>query len=245
MSFWETVGANFVAGAGVALLVAGLAWGVTDSYARKKEAERGRHERNLDAARELSTVMGRFFGAWKAWNHSMELGPGLTSRGPTSDLRRELTARASDVEGAYEALLYRIAIEHRLSADDRAALWAMRFALKQLRYSMREDVPLQWWRSDIHPKREGKDGYNDYLAFKTLVARVASILVDADPRIGPPSLKERSEAITEITGPGTHLLGSEKFSRWITGDPTRSLPANAWVRVAEALKRPGVEPEPD
>ena len=92
-----------------------------------------------------------------------------------------------------------MAVEHRLAATDRVALWSLRFALKELRQAIRGDVPLGWWRTDNPTLPESHLGALKYLAFKDLAARVASIFVDPKSQKGLPAADERRDALTAVT----------------------------------------------
>ncbi len=109
----------------------------------------------------------------------VETAAGPASRQPGDEQVAGLLADAAAAEGGYESLMVRIALEHDLTRDEQAAAWCLRFAFKQLRYAVRENRPLQWWRSDFRNEPQVSSGYREYLAFKSLVPRVARILVEA------------------------------------------------------------------
>jgi hypothetical protein len=215
------VGGNILAGTVVAIVVATIAWLGTDRFARRLEDAKARHERHLAAAEELYAAYGQFFATWKAWEFAR--GRSRTNKGEVSvEVRQGLLAQAAQVEGQYESLIVRVALEHRLSPDDRTALWALRFALKELRRAIRDDAPLGWWRTD-DPALPGEHaGALRYSAFKDLTATVASMLVDADTQSAFPSTTERSAALAEITA----TLSPEDPSR-----PTR-LTSHQWHQVS-------------
>ncbi|WP_181309621.1 hypothetical protein [Nocardioides campestrisoli] len=189
---------DIVAGSAVALVVAAIAWFGTDRFARRQEAARARHERSLAAAEELYAVYGGFFATWKAWEFARGRDRAEVDRVP-AELRQELLEQAAEVEGRYESLVVRTALEHRLAVTDRTGLWALRFGLKELRTAIREDAPLGWWRTDDPATPEHHLGARKYVAFKALTARVAQLLVDADPRDRPPAATERADALAAIT----------------------------------------------
>lgn len=79
-------------------------------------------------------------------------------------------------------------------------------AFKELRYAIRDDRQLAWWRSDTHGP---SDGFREYRAFKILMAAVAMILTNADsdilratdrPKSGEDPLQSRLESLSQITG---------------------------------------------
>ena len=81
---------NFVAGVGIAVVVALLAWLVTDRYAAARQAQAARQARNLAAAEELYTVYGHFFAAWKGRGEHLQ----------TERWRRRGSSIRARVEGA-------------------------------------------------------------------------------------------------------------------------------------------------
>jgi hypothetical protein len=218
VDFWSATLSNFVAGVGIAVVVALLAWLVTERYAAVRQAQAARQERNLAAAEELYTVYGHFFAAWKAWEHLKRRDGGDASDSSYAQRQRELLALASQAEGAYESLIIRISLEKALTDNDRRALWALRFALKQLRYAIRDDRLLDWWRSDGPPASARAAGFRDYQAFKSLVLRVASILVDRKRSATPPSPAERARSLALITGTGFELTGTMRGYRTLRDD---------------------------
>lgn len=65
-------------------------------------------------------------------------GPSRDTSHPVSDERlSELIWEAAAVERDYEVFTIRVVLEHDLSEDQKAALWCLRFPLKELRYAMR------------------------------------------------------------------------------------------------------------
>jgi hypothetical protein len=233
MSFLQTTLSQFLAGVGVAVIVVAFAWLVTDRFAARRARAQARQQRSLAAAEELYRVYGQFFGVWKQWEHAKRK-PDSSAAGP-AEVRGRLLGEAGQVEGSYESLLVRIAMEQPVGAEDRAALWAMRFALKQLRYAIRQDRALGWWRSDIHPSDAGREGYRQYQAFKSLSTRVATILVAADPFGPAPAYEEGARCLHDVTGGGAFLA---PWLAEVGAVPDGSgLPKDAWATVAEALHR--------
>src|SRR4051812_23242821 len=112
---------NILAGCVVAIVVAVIAWLGTERFAQHQEAARARHERDLAAAEELYGVYGQFFATWKAWEFARGRRP--NDKGAViSQVRLDMLAQAAQVEGRYESLIVRLALEHRLSSADRTAL---------------------------------------------------------------------------------------------------------------------------
>jgi hypothetical protein len=220
MDMGEVLG-NIVAGSVVAVVVAVIAWLGTGRFASRQEAARARRQRDLAGAEELYGVYGQFFECWKAW--AFARGRPADKGVVKEELRQELLEHAAKVEGRYESLIVRAALEHQLGPDARMALWSLRFALKELRGAIRDDVPLGWWRTDDPSQPDMHAGAQKYSAFKGLTARVASIFVDADPRSSIPSAAERSSALSAITAtmspdaspPGSRLRGAQWHKAWV------------------------------
>ena len=163
-------------------------------------------------------MYGQFFAAWKAWEH-FKRRDGDDAGGSSYEKGwRELLTLASEAEGAYESLIIRVSLERSLTDNDRRAMWALRFALKQLRYAIRNDQLLDWWRSDGPPASARAAGFRDYQAFKSLVLRVASILVDQKRSATPPSPAERARSSALITGTGFELTGTMRGYRKLRTD---------------------------
>jgi hypothetical protein len=233
VGFWETVGANALAGIAVAIIAASLALLVTDRYAAAREEAQARRERDLAAAAELYQILGRFFATWKVWEfHS------LGDARPVSEQRHsELISEAAAAEGAYEAFIVRVVLENDLSYDQRTALWCLRFALKQLRYAMRQGKPLRWWRSDIHGPRDL--GYREYQAYKELVSIVARILTEPGQRNTRSHEIDRAAALKEVTGNGKGFTDTKHFADLLAKErqAPRSQSPSKWVLLAEQLGR--------
>lgn len=124
----------------------------------------------------------------------------------------------------YETFVVRVSLEQELSLEDRAAMCGLRIALKQLRYAIRDDRPLRWWRSVHTP---------EYEAFKKLMSRVAGILVDPNGSTSRPTRQSRTKAIAEITGNAAPLL--QQLSRSSTDTTPRAADDRPpdWVILAD------------
>jgi hypothetical protein len=235
MGFWESFGSNFLAAAlsGVLIAVTALllARTVTEKYTSALADKRARHERNLAAAEELYRVYDRFFVAWKSWEYHSRTSSKRVSPAASADRRNQLISDAAAAEGMYEAFVVRMSLEQELSPEDRAAMCCLRTALKQLRYAIRDDQPLRWWRSKRSP---------EYEAFKKLMPRVAGILVDSEGLTSRPTSEARTSAIAEITGNAHAFLGLPQLSSANTSGP---MPRTAggqvpdWVVVADLACR--------
>jgi hypothetical protein len=233
-SFWEHV----LSGAVLALVAAVLATFVTNRLTAERARENARRDRDLATARDLYTVAGELFAAWKLWDfHSREPGPDDAPYG--DDRRSAIVQLAASAEGQCESLLVRIAQEHDLDPDDIAALWCLRSAFKQLRYQIRENKQLRWWATDSH----GDDGNRHYTAYKNVLALVGTIVENqtgAKPwyrvlfernRQGPPSKAQQRIKMVQVKSITRH-------------DPPEPVAGGeAWVVLAERLTLPWSEAE--
>lgn len=190
--------ADIIAGSAVAVVVAAIAWFVTGRFAQRQEAAKARHQRLLAAAEELYGVYGQFFATWKAWEFARGRRRDQTST-VADEVRLPLLTQAAQVEGRYESVIVRVALEHHLDLPERTAMWSLRFALKELRSAIRDDSPLGWWRTDDPASPQEHAGALRYAAFKDVTAKVASILVDADTSSPLPTVADRSAALAAIT----------------------------------------------
>jgi hypothetical protein len=204
MESWGSVLPDIVSGAAVAVIVAALALFVVGYFERRSAKQAARRERDLAAATALYEAHGDLFAAWKVWDFHIRRGN--AARRLTDDRKSEIVQLAGSAEGRCESLLIRIALEHDLTAREKAALWSLRMAFKELRYAIRDDRQLAWWRSDTHGP---SDGFREYRAFKVSMAAVAMILTEADSDIvratdrRPPRdqpLQNRLENLSQITG---------------------------------------------
>jgi hypothetical protein len=129
-------------------------------------------------------------------------------------------------------------LEHDLSDEQRAALWCLRFALKQLRYAMREGKPLRWWRSGISAV---DPGHREYQAYKQLVAIVAGILTEPGQKNTQPGKVDRAAALKEVTGNGKGFTDTPRFAELLAKErQRRQQPIRKWVLLAEQLGQPAL-----
>ena len=238
MSDWSTFLPQVVSGAIVAMFVATLALLVTDRYASRREEAQARRDRGLAAAADFYRTVGEFFAVWKAWEFHTAARRSWDRVPATPQRREQLLDRAASAEGNYESLVVRIALEHDLDSGDAAALWSLRFAFKQLRRAVRADRELKW-RRDRDPKNHG---VREYEAFKILVAIVANLLVESNPRGKRTKGRDRARTLQQITSKGDDFTHDPRYSgpieneRRLRGD--EKLPTGwAWYVIAEHLRR--------
>jgi hypothetical protein len=214
MGFWTTVGAEAVAGVTVALVVTILAVLGTDRYAARQERLVAARQRNLVAAEDFYRVHGQFFAAWKVWEYHSEWGPTGTARRPPSEERRsQLVADAAAAEGGYESLVVRIALEHDLERRQEVALWCLRCAFKELRYAIRDDRRLTWWRTDNRENATTRNGFREYMAFKTLISEVAQILISDTTSANGRNQPDRAASLKRVTGNGEEFMVDREFTQ--------------------------------
>src|SRR5579871_4687060 len=96
----------------VAIITLGLGWFVGQRLTVYWSIQQRHRELAISTAHEFHSLYGEFFAVWKLWNtYIRDAGVADT----TSPLRWELLKRAANAEGAIEAILVRLALEHDLS----------------------------------------------------------------------------------------------------------------------------------
>ncbi|WP_431683333.1 hypothetical protein [Kitasatospora sp. KL5] len=237
LTFGETVWANVIGAAVAALL--GLA--IALLFTRRLERAQRQRDRDLATAADLYRVYGEFFAAWKAWDELLRgADPTAAATGqcpPDGQHRLQVLNLAAQAEGGMEALLVRLTQERSLNQRELATLWCLRQAVKQLRYAIRDDKWLVWWRAaEPHPKT-GTLGHRKYQAFKALNAQVAGMLVDHGRRQRPRGSRGVT-ALQHVTGPGNAF--KKRFEDVLLRE-TQAQPAPtnerdlAWLVVTECL----------
>lgn len=229
----------------VALVVAALAVLVTDRYTARRERLMAARERDLVAAADFYTVHGQFFAVWKLWEYHSEWGSSGKARRPATEERRsELIADAAVAEGGYESLIVRIALEHNLEMREVIALWCLRSAFKELRYAIRDDRRLTWWRTDNRQNATTRNGYRDYVAFKTLIAEVAQILINDTLKTKNQKPGDRAASLKRVTGNGDEFMRDRGFIEHRAAEKQDREAAGLhmsknweWVLLAEDLDR--------
>jgi hypothetical protein len=165
----------------------GGGWFITTRITERWAQIRRSREDNQAAARELQLRYGEFVALWKTWNALV--GDHTARSQVPEEAKWDCLRRATDAEGAVEALLARVCAERRLTAEQIDTLGALRQAFKVVRRTIRRGEPLAWHSSESEP----------YLAFKSLVA-AAGVLVasPADPR-NRPDATEAARAFRSVT----------------------------------------------
>ena len=209
MGVWDSIIANAVAGVVVAAFaaVAGIFIGkwftnrwdeIKAQQARDHAAAAAQQGRDHAAAAEFYRAYGEFFASWKAWDAYTREHRGVPplSKGTAETL--QLLTWVAKAEGALESFLVTLVVEHHLEPRDLKALWCFRTGYKQLRYSVRDDRPLLWWRT-WKPNHE--EGFRAYQAFKGLATYVAALLVRTQGRRDRPTDEEALDNLNFVTGP--------------------------------------------
>jgi hypothetical protein len=225
MGFWETVGAQALAGATVAIVAAILAILVTGQYAAARARAQARRELDLAAAAELYHILGKFSAVQRTWNfHSRNTDQ-------VSDERlSELIWEAAAVESDYEVFTIRVVLEHDLSEDQKAALWCLRFPLKELRYTIRNRRPMTWWSSDIHPR---DSGYRKHVAFQGLVVFFARSLTEPSRGSTQRGKVDPEAVLRQVNGDGKEFTHAPRFAELMAKEQQPSV--DEWVLLAEQL----------
>lgn len=166
-----------------------LAWFVGNQVTYRWDERKRRRESDLAALSTFYESYGKWFATWKLWDASKRF-PRTTS--PPQDVKWRLLERASEVEGALEALLVKLASERSLNQDDRLQLACFRESYQCLRERIREDKPLGWLATG-----ESQEA-REYRAFKGLSEYVAYLLEAGQTR--QRSVGTWREAIENLLG---------------------------------------------
>jgi hypothetical protein len=180
--------------------------------------------------------MATFFAAWKTWDDHLRTV--RTKRNPADAQNLQAAAAA---EGRLESLLVRLALEHRLGRDELATLWCMRWAMKQLRRSIRTGGKLRWWRSEADIHGDSLYGHRAYSAFKNLMGLTANILLKSSKDDSIPAWEAQQDAMRAITMGSDRFTADHRFAAAIEREAQTVAPAIRgdtewqWLPVAEAL----------
>lgn len=146
-----------------AIIVLALGWFIGNRLGMRWNLRQKRRELDLTAARNFYALYGEFFATWKMWNYfTRDVG----ADGLQGASRWELLTRACQAEGRLESLFVTLVCERQLTDTDIATLGQFRQLYQQLRESIRDNVALAWDSSQD----------SDYLNFKSLATKVASLL---------------------------------------------------------------------
>ncbi len=181
----------------VAVVTLLLGWIVGNRISANWDMRKKRRELDLDAVHRFYSLYGGFFAIWKTWaamDRKYDFGDAC------QDVRLDLLKRAAALEGKWEALAVKLAVERRLEDSDKVALAKFREGLQCLRESIEWNAPLrvrladstfgsgEEWKSS--PSTESaRDGLPPraaaYTAFKTLAAAVCDITTNCPIRRTP------------------------------------------------------------
>jgi len=147
-----------------ALVIVLAGWFVGNRISIAWNLKQKRKEYDLESARDFHQLYGEFFAIWKLWNYFIrDIGEKALQGGS----RWDLLSRASQAEGKLESMLVRICCDRAVSDDEIEALGQFRQIYQQLREAIRDNKPLPWDSSE----------HDDYISFKQLAPKVASIIV--------------------------------------------------------------------
>jgi len=146
-------------------------------------------ELELTVLNEFYGLYGEFISLRRLWNRHKE----QTSKGSSTPGNQTFLEKAADIEARMEGLLVKLAAERKLSSippneNDIDNLGLLRQAFQSLREKIRDDEVMEWGRSD-HPQ---------YVAFKSLSSKLATILL-SDRNDERPSADDAVNQIKGIT----------------------------------------------
>lgn len=186
-AFWDSLTLEtikFLLNLLVAVTTLSLGWLVGQRLTHNWNIRQKRKELDLSNAKEFQSLYGEFFAVWKLWNYlRKDIGE---SKLPGAS-RWELLKRACSAEASMEATFVRLASERNLSEDQIEALGQFRQLYQQLREAIRDDLPLNWNRSE-HP---------DYVNFKKLGVQITHFIMSESQL--DVSTEKHEQALKEIT----------------------------------------------
>lgn len=139
------------------------------------------------ASHEFFLLYGEFFAIWKCWNYSVDRGEPERQ----SEYQRELFVRVSAAEAGLEASLIKLASERVLSLADCETVGRFRQGYQSMREAIGKSQRFEWnW-----------SGHEQYLAFKKLACRLASLVASSD-RARQPKVDQIEASLLSITHNG-------------------------------------------
>lgn len=242
-SLWPTTVSGLLSGLAVVLIGGIIVYHTTTRWERRRGLADEQRARRLSTVEELYGAYGDFFAVWKAWEYYTAAGkPGSIDPAAalTDALVADLTARAATAEARLERFLVQVTLEQPLTEDDEATLWALRHAMRKLRYVIRRRLPLEWWRAAAgEHDREAERPFREYRAYKGLVSLAAAIATRAT---APADAEQPSpRALAKVTGSGSaytdRFIPDPAAARADIGIPEDSPHEGGWqwLPVAEAL----------
>ena len=174
-SFLEQVAVNALGGFLAAAFAAVLALFLAIRFTERRERRAALRARDEAAAEEFYRAYGGLFAAWKAWDDFLGKKP---KEKPGREVRAPFLSRVAETEGMLESFLVRLTVERSLCECDRDRLWCFRRGYKQVRYRVRDGVPVGWRRSPGDGV-EPAEGHPQYVVFKHLSVAVAAMIAGA------------------------------------------------------------------
>jgi hypothetical protein len=175
--FWEQVGVQALGGAATAVVAALLAILVAYLITRRYEQQAAQRARDAAGAEEFYRAYGNLFAVWKEWDAHTDKG----SREAQPADQAAFLARVADAEGQLESFLVRLTLERDLDVDGEevVVLWCFRRGCKVVRYSVRRNKRVPWFRAPGDDPPERAAGHLHYKMFKRLTVAVAEMIADA------------------------------------------------------------------
>jgi hypothetical protein len=167
----EVIKAVLAFGVAAASLLVGSSLG--QRLTARWDDRKKRRELELAALSEFYRLYGDFFAVWKAWE-TYKPRPGRTFIRPEAGTAWQLLERACAVEGGFESLLVKVALEHDLCDAQIVKLARFRQGHQSLREAIREDRRLDW-----RAQPGLGDASDKYSAFKLLATSFAALLASA------------------------------------------------------------------
>lgn len=166
-----------------AIILLAMAWFVGNRLTYKWSIRQKRRELDLAAARNFHLLYGEFFTVWKLWNYFVRENGADSLQGAS---RWGLLERSCEAEGKLESTLVLLCCEVQLTDEDIETLGRFRQLYQQLREAIRDNSALDWDRSE----------HADYLSFKVLAPKVASLVVSDRQPASPASAASALRRIT-------------------------------------------------
>jgi hypothetical protein len=234
--FWEQVGIQALGGAAAAVVAALLAILAAYGFTRRYEQRAAQRERDSAGAEEFYRAYGNLFAIWKEWDAHTDKG---ARKAQPAD-QAAFLARVADAEGQLEAFLVRLTLERGfdVDGDEVIVLWCFRRACKVVRYSVRRNKQVPWFRApgDDPPEREA--GHLHYKMFKRLTVEVAAMIADGSggrpqPQRGRRARDEAAARLDLVTSTSSWVRRRYGIDKRPHGQPYED--DDLWFRVGVRL----------
>lgn len=169
-----------------ALLVLVVTVGVGQAVISRWQIGNKRKELDIIAATQFQQVYGEYKEIWRLWKIFQDTDKAKFK--PADDTWWSLIARATAAEAKVEAIILKLVVERKLSADDLRKLGLFRQGFQQLRQGIREAEPLKY--NYQHP---------EYVLFNRLASEVACMLLTYG-RVKRPRPGEAAQQLATMVG---------------------------------------------